>query len=234
MAALRSDDAAQEDTAAVTAHTLEVPSSAAALWLSPPPQDLSLRFRVLEKGRIIVGGRFWATLASACCAREHEIADGDWFTVFKNRNEWPADLDWLQVQALMDRQQQDEHGRINYRIDKYCDPQRGEAARYYFPTDDRPVHPHAKVVARLLHVWEAAGTAEECDRSRQFVIAAGSHLLLIVKGRHFWQPSISSSVTAPAPARLCKACVRLDARFTYLSSRVVPLSLRPWAGERKR
>ena len=129
MAALRSDDAAQEDTAAVTAHTLEVPSSAAALWLSPPPQDLSLRFRVLERGRIIVGGRFWATLASACCAREHEIADGDWFTVFKNRNEWPADLDWLQVQALMDRQQQDEHGRINYRIDKYCDPQRGEAAR---------------------------------------------------------------------------------------------------------
>ena len=116
----------------------------------------------------------------------------------------------------MDRQQQDEHGRINYRIDKYCDPQRGEAARYYFPTDDRPVHPHAKVVTRLLHVWEAAGTAEECDRSRQFVIAAGSHLLLIVKGRHFWQPSISSSVTAPAPARLCKACVRLDARSTYL------------------
>ena len=79
--------------AAITAHTLEVPSSAAALWLSPPPQDLSLRFRVLERGRIIVGGRFWATLASACCAREHEIADGDWFTVFKNRNEWPADLD---------------------------------------------------------------------------------------------------------------------------------------------
>ena len=39
MAALRSDEAAQEDTAAVTAHTLEVPSSAAALWLSPPPQE---------------------------------------------------------------------------------------------------------------------------------------------------------------------------------------------------
>ena len=40
--------------------------------------------------------------------KEHEKADKDWNTVIKNRNEWPADLDWLKVLNLLSRQEKDE------------------------------------------------------------------------------------------------------------------------------
>ena len=66
---------------------------------------------------------------------------------------------------------------IGYRIEKKYDE--GGKVRYVYPSDDKPVE--GRVVARILHVWEVAGTEQQCNLSRQFVIAAGSHLLMIVK-----------------------------------------------------
>ena len=47
----------------------------AAQVYGPPvhtSQDISLRFKILEREKVIVGGCFWATLANIFCADEHE------------------------------------------------------------------------------------------------------------------------------------------------------------------
>ena len=94
----------------------------------------------------------------------------------KNRNEWPTDLDWMKVLNLLSHQEKDEE-TIGHRIEKRSD-ERGRVS-YPYPSANKPVE--GTVVARILHVWEVAGTAKQCNLSRQFVIAAGSHLLMIVK-----------------------------------------------------
>eukprot|EP00439_Symbiodinium_sp_Y106_P051386 s813_g6.t2 len=125
-------------------------ASGASSSQTPPAQDFSLRFKILEREKIIVGGCFWATLANIYCAKEHEKADKDWNTVIMNRNEWPADLDWLILLNLLSRQEKDKHGIIGYRIEKKYDE--GGKVRYVYPSDDKPVE--GTVVARILHVWE--------------------------------------------------------------------------------
>eukprot|EP00439_Symbiodinium_sp_Y106_P020235 s2383_g2.t1 len=143
-------------------------------------QDISLRFKILEREKVIVGGCFWATLANIYCADEHEKADKDWNAVLKNRNEWPADLDWLKVLNLLSRQDKDEETVLGYRIEKKYEE--GGRVRYVYPSANKPVE--GTVVARILHVWEVAGKL-----SRQYIIAAGSHLLMIVKKPPYFSES---------------------------------------------
>ena len=152
-------------------------ASGASSSQTPPAQDISLRFKILEREKIIVGGCFWATLANIYCAKEHEKADKDWNTVIMNRNEWPADLDWLILLNLLSRQEKDKHGIIGYRIEKKYDE--GGKVRYVYPSDDKPVE--GTVVARILHVWEVAGTAKAVQPQPTICHCSRQPLLMIVK-----------------------------------------------------
>ena len=83
----------------------------------------------------------------------------------------------MKVLNLLSHQEKDEE-TIGHRIEKRSD-ERGRVS-YAYPSANKPVE--GIVVARILHVWEVAGTDErQCKLSRQYIIAAGSHLLMIVK-----------------------------------------------------